>query len=206
MKFKNVKVPEGINVSRHSPLADLFLLSAGTFALFGAVILVAYVMGGTLARHMPVAWENALAAAVIGDPGETAEAGGTAIAQDQAGQAAGIELQALADRLSAHMSLPRDLRLTVHYQDDEAVNAFATLGGHIFVNRGLLQHLPSENALAMVMAHEIAHAANRDPAAAMGGALLLFRRTGQSPEPWKTIQKSCGPSSPSSPKRRLASR
>ncbi len=33
--------------------------------------------------------------------------------------------------------------------------------------------MPDENALAMVMGHEIAHAANRDAVANLGGALLL---------------------------------
>jgi predicted Zn-dependent protease len=37
------------------------------------------------------------------------------------------------------------------------VNAFATPGGHIFVTRGLLECAPSEDALAAVIAHEIAH-------------------------------------------------
>jgi predicted Zn-dependent protease len=71
------------------------------------------------------------------------------------------------------MDLPEDLRITVHYLDEPDINAFATLGGHVFVLRGLIARVPDENALAMVMAHEIAHAANRDVAANMGGALLL---------------------------------
>jgi predicted Zn-dependent protease len=134
-------------------------------------------MGGTLARHMPVSWEIALADSVIeslsGSIEGTDNALSSTTAPDPATQAVGSELQALADRLSARMSLPEDLRVTVHYIDDEQVNAFATLGGHVFVNRGLLERLPNENALAMVMAHEIAHAANRDPAAALGGGVLL---------------------------------
>jgi predicted Zn-dependent protease len=37
------------------------------------------------------------------------------------------------------------------------LNAFATPGGHIFVCRGLLEALTTEDALAAVLAHEIAH-------------------------------------------------
>ena len=170
MDFKNVKVPEGINVSRHSPLADLFILSAGAIGLFVAAALLVYMLGGTVARYMPVSWENALVGSVLDS---LPRAGAT---QDTpAGPAAQVtaELQALADRLSARMELPEDLRITVHYLEGDQVNAFATLGGQVFFFRGLLARLPSENALAMVMAHEIAHAANRDPAATMGGGLLL---------------------------------
>jgi Zn-dependent protease with chaperone function len=41
--------------------------------------------------------------------------------------------------------------------DSDEINAFATPGGHIFVTRGLVSSAASEDALAAVIAHEIAH-------------------------------------------------
>jgi predicted Zn-dependent protease len=41
--------------------------------------------------------------------------------------------------------------------DSNEVNAFATSGGHIFVTRGLINAAKSEDALAAVIAHEVAH-------------------------------------------------
>ncbi len=41
--------------------------------------------------------------------------------------------------------------------DSEEVNAFASSGGHIFVTKGLLRSANSEDALAGIIAHEIAH-------------------------------------------------
>ncbi len=164
MKFRNVKVPDGINVSRHRPLGDLAILSAGAAAVFVVLAVALWYLGGTLARYMPVSWENALADTVMGDTVEWAGDAGTAVE---------AELQSLADRLAAHMDLPEDMRVRVHYIDSEIVNAAAWLGGHVFVFRGLVERMPNENALAMVVGHEIAHAANRDVAANMGGALLL---------------------------------
>jgi predicted Zn-dependent protease len=41
--------------------------------------------------------------------------------------------------------------------DSPELNAFATTGGHIFVCRGLMEALTTEDALAAVLAHEIAH-------------------------------------------------
>jgi len=41
--------------------------------------------------------------------------------------------------------------------DSNEINAFATSGGHIFVTRALLNIAKSEDALAGVIAHEIAH-------------------------------------------------
>lgn len=41
--------------------------------------------------------------------------------------------------------------------DTDEVNAFATSGGHILISRGLLSCAESEDALAAVIAHEVAH-------------------------------------------------
>ena len=41
--------------------------------------------------------------------------------------------------------------------DTDEINAFATPGGHIFITRGLIACASSEDALASVIAHEIAH-------------------------------------------------
>jgi len=41
--------------------------------------------------------------------------------------------------------------------DTQEINAFATPGGHIFVTRGLIACASNEDALASVIAHEIAH-------------------------------------------------
>lgn len=164
MKFRNVKVPEGINVSRHNPFADLFILTGGVLAFLAVLALGLYFLGGSLARYMPVAWENALANAVLDERPSY---------DDEAAAAVGAELQELADRLAARMDLPDGLQVTLHYLDGETVNAFATIGGHLFVYRGLLERMPSENALAMVLAHEIAHAQHRDAWAALGGTAIL---------------------------------
>jgi predicted Zn-dependent protease len=41
--------------------------------------------------------------------------------------------------------------------DTNEINAFATPGGHVFVSRGLIDCASDEDALASVIAHEIAH-------------------------------------------------
>ncbi|MBN4082554.1 M48 family metalloprotease [Mariprofundus ferrooxydans] len=45
--------------------------------------------------------------------------------------------------------------------DDATINAFALPGGHIYIHRGLLNHLNSEAELAAVLAHEIGHVTAR---------------------------------------------
>jgi predicted Zn-dependent protease len=41
--------------------------------------------------------------------------------------------------------------------DSAEINAFATSGGHILITRGLLENAKSEDMLAAVIAHEVAH-------------------------------------------------
>jgi len=82
-------------------------------------------------------------------------------------------LQGIADRVVESQGLPDDAVITIHYLPDDSVNAFATLGGHVFVFRGLIESLPDENSLAMVLAHEIAHVKNRDPIVSVGRAVAI---------------------------------
>lgn len=48
-----------------------------------------------------------------------------------------------------------------------------TLGGHIFVYRGLLKKLRSENAIAMLLAHEMAHVKYRHALKGLGKGIAL---------------------------------
>jgi len=74
------------------------------------------------------------------------------------------ELQAYVDkigqRLAAVSDMP-DLEFTFTVLDAPEINAFATPGGFIYVNRGLLAYLNSEAELAGVIGHEIAHVTAR---------------------------------------------
>ena len=78
----------------------------------------------------------------------------------------------LTRQLAEYMQPPDDLRIRVHLVKGPP-NAAATLGGHIFVLEGLLHTLNSENSLAMVLAHELAHCINRDPLRSAGRGMLL---------------------------------
>jgi beta-barrel assembly-enhancing protease len=51
-------------------------------------------------------------------------------------------------------------RFAIMNTDD--VNAYSAPGGYIFISKGLLKQLDSEAELAGVLAHEIAHVANKD--------------------------------------------
>ena len=93
-------------------------------------------------------------------------------------------LQVLADKIIPHMDLPEDMTITVHYVDKDVVNAMATLGGQVMIYRGLLEKIPNENTLVMLLGHEIGHIKLRHPVKALGKgvvfALLLSTVLGQS--------------------------
>jgi Zn-dependent protease with chaperone function len=60
-----------------------------------------------------------------------------------------------------------------HVVESPEVNAFALPGGFIYVFRGLLQLSPTDDALAFVLAHEIAHVTRRHAARQFEKNLLL---------------------------------
>ena len=52
------------------------------------------------------------------------------------------------------------------------INAFALPGGPVWINRGVLQAATNESQVAGVLAHEIAHVAQRHPAQQMSNAMV----------------------------------
>jgi len=158
--YENRPVPEGINVSPTHPLKDLALLVGGIASVILIAAFALSLLAGQLARHIPFSQEKTLAASLGRWLPAAPESATNRQRRDY--------LQALADGLAVNMQLPPEMTLTVHYADTDTVNAMATLGGHIVVFQGLIDTLPSENALAMVLAHEIAHVRHRDPVVAIG--------------------------------------
>jgi len=82
-------------------------------------------------------------------------------------------LQELVDKLVLKMDLPEGMKIHVHYVNEDVVNAMATLGGHVMVYRGLLEQLPNENALVMLLGHEIGHVKLRHPVKALGKGVVI---------------------------------
>jgi predicted Zn-dependent protease len=58
----------------------------------------------------------------------------------------------------------RNTPVTFQILDSPIINAMALPGGHIYVTRGMLAHLNSEDQLAVVLAHEVGHVAARHAA------------------------------------------
>jgi beta-barrel assembly-enhancing protease len=171
VSYENPDLPHEVNVARQDPLLEFLRLAAGLVACIAVLGGLLYLVGERLARAVPFALERQW----VGDTVLGLELVAAASAPAGATPVAEIEpyLQRLADGLAATMGLPDGMTIRVHFADAAAPNAFATLGGHIVVTRGLYARMASENALAMVIAHEIGHVRQRDPIAAVGGSASL---------------------------------
>ncbi|MBD2676267.1 MULTISPECIES: M48 family metallopeptidase [Nostoc] len=69
-------------------------------------------------------------------------------------------VEQIGRRLAANSDRP-NLSYTFQVVEDNTINAFATLGGYVYVNTGLLKAADNEAELASVIAHEIGHIGGR---------------------------------------------
>lgn len=174
MRYENRNPPEGINTSEHKPVREFLRLTV--FALIAIAVLgvmlnyTGSLLGGLLPFRTEL-WMTQRVDRIMREAGEPSPF------QDSTEQGAEHPLQqylqSLADRVESALELPDPIVITLHYSDDEVFNAYATLGGHVFLFKGLLKHLPHENALAMLMAHEFSHVGQRHMAKSVGGGLTL---------------------------------
>ncbi|MFG6440176.1 M48 family metallopeptidase [Roseateles sp. LKC17W] len=162
-RLENRLPPEDLLERDEHPLRELAWLMTASLALLAVLVLLTGLSARWLAPRLPFAYEAALAQRVFGAP---------APATPEAAQRRAA-LQALADRVAAVMALPPGMRVVVADEPSDLVNAYATLGGRIHVFHGLLRRLDSEEALAALLAHEIAHVKHRHVAANLGHGLAV---------------------------------
>jgi predicted Zn-dependent protease len=98
-----------------------------------------------------------------------------------------------SNQLQYRNEFPWDVKII---KDDEVQNAFATPGGHIYVFSGLIKFLDTEDQLAGVLGHEIAHADRRHTSRALqkefGISFLLSLLLGENPNQLAQIATSLG--------------
>ncbi|HEU0204155.1 MAG TPA: M48 family metallopeptidase [Burkholderiaceae bacterium] len=165
MRFENPLPDEHVNYSREHPLKELVWLLAGVMLVVAAVASVLGYFAGEIAARVPFRVERDYAAGIT-----TLWENEKRTPQADEARAA---LRAMAAKLAAAMDLPPDMTITVHYSDRGVPNAMATLGGNVVLYRGLIERLHSEDALAVVLAHEMAHVSLRHPAAGLGRGVAV---------------------------------
>ena len=155
MYYENPKVPNEVNVSRVSDtsIGSYLEMIAVIVVTFIAFFVIIYFFVRFFAAFLPYSVETSIANGFSDFASKNVENSRTEVLG---------ELQNLALNLAKSMNAPQDMPLHINIIKGNEKNAFATIGGYIFVTEGLLNVVESENALAMVLAHEIAHIKNRD--------------------------------------------
>ncbi|WP_283788223.1 M48 family metallopeptidase [Bermanella sp. WJH001] len=161
---QNPKFPEGINTSQEQPLKEFFLLVTGVVLTIVVFVACVTYFAQALSPYIPFAWEKSWVSSVVIQADEAEE-------ENQIMQEAQIALQDLLHKLAPQNQI--DISYNVQLLDDDTPNAFATLGGQIFVTTGLIKNIKSENGLAMVLAHEMAHIQHRHPIQSLSRGLII---------------------------------
>ena len=159
MKFEHREIPEGINVTKVHPLRELAVLLGGAVLLIAVLVYALGLSAGFLARYIPFEMELELASSFPVEEDENSKI---------AAYLARVNMQVIEA-----MGLPEGMNITLRYSSADTVNAFATLGGNVVVFRGLLEKLPNENSLAMLLAHEVAHVKHRDPIVSVSRGMTI---------------------------------
>jgi beta-barrel assembly-enhancing protease len=123
------------------------LLAGG--AMTGAVLVTGYFAPHLLAPHVPMSWERNVGSAIVGDFGDLRCRNGD-------GQRA---LEALVERVAPGSTKGKDA-IKVAALDVPAFNAAALPGGYIVVFKPAITE-SDPDALAGIMAHEVAHVKRR---------------------------------------------
>ena len=162
MEYQNPKLPEN-NVTKEHPIKEFSTLLIGTLVLVVVISITLSLAGSTIAGWIPYSAEKKVAS--LYDVSSHSD--------NTKHPKIAAYLQQLADKISKIQELPPEMKITVHYMDSDTLNAFATLGGNVFMFKGLLEKLPNENALVTLLGHEIAHVKYRHPIKSFGGGIAV---------------------------------
>lgn len=125
------------------------------WVLFGALFAASFALGlPWLSQQFPWSLEKKLALAL----GEVPD---LPICHPPISQNDAKSLQEILHRLYPLLAEDRKFPVTVSVLRGKTVNAFATLGGRIYIYNALIQEAESADELAGVLAHEIEHVRHR---------------------------------------------
>jgi hypothetical protein len=82
-------------------------------------------------------------------------------------------ITSLSDRLVHSSSIPSALRFRFRIVNSREINSQAFPGGPVYMNRGLVEQAGTEDELAALMAHEIAHIVSRHATSQLSRQLLV---------------------------------
>jgi Zn-dependent protease with chaperone function len=171
MEYHNRLPKEGINTPGRHPLLEFLRLGAAAviaLILFGLLLNAA---GGRLGGLIPYRVELWIADRI--DTAFVESGVESPFASGSVDSELTRYLGRLGHRVERALEMEAPMGIRMHYSGEDVFNAFATVGGHVYLYKGLLSKLPHENALVMLMAHEFSHVQLRHTARGVGGGLAV---------------------------------
>ena len=161
MEYRPRTPREDVNVSATHPLSELVTLVAGIGLAVVVLAAAVFLLIEVVIRWVPSGFERRVFGSLW-----SADAGSER--EDPRLEAA----TALLGRLASHWE-ENTYQLQLAIMEEESPNAFALPGGAIYLTRGLLDSVESENELAFVLGHEIGHFRSRDHLRGLGRGLIV---------------------------------
>ena len=165
MEFKPALPERNDNVSHERPMQEFVLLLAG----IGAICTLLFLASGWLIDLAVSRISPEMEALIFAEASPAAQEG------EGDAEPRRAELQQMIDALRPCLEIGYPLRVTLVASSQ--ANAMAAPGGRVLVLEGLLAKVRSENGLAFVLAHELAHFKNRDHLAGLGRGMVLTALT-----------------------------
>ena len=161
MRYTPKELNDNVNISKSSPIKELFFLLSFILAAILGIYLLLGLAVDIVVSKLPETVEQKLTK--LYEP----------IYKNLKSESpAGKKIQELLESLNKKSRLQN--KYEAYIVKNNQVNALALPGGKIIIFSKLLEEIDSENELAFVLAHELGHFAYRDHLKALGRNLVLF--------------------------------
>lgn len=166
MKYTPQELTGNVNAPPQHPLRELFVLLGGLIGIGAVVFIILGWLVNVVVDNLSPATEQKIEQPLAALTDTLFEPSATGVGAE-------TELQRIVDELQRAGGYTQQT-YRVALVDNPDVNALALPGGRIVVWRGLINAAESENELAMVLAHELGHFAQRDHLRGLGRGLVLL--------------------------------
>ncbi len=165
MKYIAKLPPEGINTTKENHLKEFAILTGGVLGIVLVAVAVLSLLANHLVSYIPIEFENEhFASQFVEQP----------IVEGKHHKIESWLNQRVTEMHNYYAGEHKDkFRFNVRVVEMEEANAFVFPGGNISVTTGLLKLMETENGLAMVLAHEMAHQYKRHPLRSMGRGVVI---------------------------------
>lgn len=162
MQYIPKELTGNVNVSKKDPVKEFFKLLTGLLVIILSVYVILGLLVDIIVPLIPFKTEQKLGAYYTNFYRTAPSL-----------QSARSRLQEITNDLADDSELSGYF-FTVHVVSSPIANAFAVPGNNIVVLSKMMETVRSENEMAMILAHELAHFINRDHLKVMGRNLVVW--------------------------------